>query len=304
MNYRQIIGEAWRFTQENKKLIVWYAFMPSVLVTIVGVFYFIYQFYAFKSSPLFENWSQSFTFLALRAVYDIAREHANNLPAILIILGILALFYFFLPPITEGAIIQLIARKKNKQEVRIKDGLRYGFLSFLPLFNYSWIARTFNFFVILGEISLVVRSPYLGASALQVLWPVFILFIIASVVFTLLFVFTEYYIVIDDCHIKESMAKSAVMVVKHWDAAIVVSILMLIIAARIILQIVFVLLVPVGILMLIYFLASSTIPFFGFIIGIVMTMVALLFASYLGAIVHIFTSTVWVFTFLELTNKP
>ncbi len=302
MHYKEIIGEAWHFTQENKKLIVWYAFIPSLLVTVVGTVYLIYQFYAFKSSPLFENWSQSFSFLAVKTIYNTAKDQFGNLIPLFIILGILAIMYFFLPPIAEGAMIQLIARKKNKQEVRIKDGLKYGFLSFLPLFNYSWIARSFNFFVILGEMAFVLRN--LGPSAFQTLIPVFVLVIFFSIIFGFLFVFTEYYIVIDDRHIKESMAKSAVLAVKHWDIALMVSILMFFIGIRIILQIIFVLIVPGGILMLIYFFAASTIPFLALLAGAVLALIALVLAAYLGAIVHVFTTSVWVFTFLELTNAP
>ena len=302
MDYKQIIGEAWNFTQENKKLIVWYAFIPSTLGTLVGVIYLIYQFFAFKSSPLFEDWQQSFSFLAVKAIYSTAREHFNNLIPLFIILGILALLYFFLPPIAEGAMIQLIARKKNKQDVRTRDGFRYGFATFLPLFNYSWVARSFNFFVIFGEMAFVLRN--LGPSAFQTLFPVFILAVFFSIIFGFLFVFTEYHIVIDDRHIAESMAKSAVLAVKHWDVALMVSVLMFLIGIRIILQIIFVLLVPGSVFFLIYFLAASTIPFLGLLAGGAIALVALFLASYLGAVVHVFTTSVWVFTFLELTNTP
>lgn len=308
MHYRQIIGEAWLFTQdkENKKLIVWYAFIPSILTTIVGILYLIYQFYALKSSALFEHWDQSFTVIALKAIYQTAMEHVDNLLPLFIVLGILAIAYVFLPPITEGAIIQLIARKKNKQDVRMRDGVRYGLMSFLPLFNYSWVARSFNFVVILGEISLIARNvvQYFGPDLLNFLIPIFIILIIAGIIFSMLFVFTEYYIVVDDCHVKESMAKSATLMVKHWDTAIMVAILMFIISIRILLQIVFVLLVPGAIMVLIYFFAASTLPIFGLILGAALTIVALIFASYLGAIVHVFTSSVWVFTFLALTANP
>lgn len=302
MYYKQIIGEAWNFTQENKKLIVWYAFIPSFLGTLVGVVYLIYQFYAFKSSPLFEDWSQSFFFLAVKAIFSTVKEHFTNFIPLFIILGILALLYFLLPPVAEGAMIQLIARKKNKQEVRTRDGFRYGFLSFLPLFNYSWVARSFNFFVILGEMAFILRN--LGPSALQTLFPIFILAVFFGIIFGFLFVFTEYYIVIDDRHVKEAIAKSAVMVVKHWDIALMVSVLMFIIGIRIVLQIIFVLLVPGGVFLLIYFLAASTMPLLGLLAGGAIALVALFLASYLGAVVHVFTTSVWVFTFLELTNTP
>ncbi len=302
MNYRQIIGEAWAFTQENKKMIVWYAFIPSILTTIVGVLYLLYQFYALKSSVLFENWSESFSVLAVKAVLNVVKDHVDSFVPLFIALAVLALMYFFLPPLSDGAMIQLIARKKNGQDIRIKDGLRYGFMSFLPLFEYSLIARSFDIVVLVFEAVFVLRN--LGVGVFELLLPVVIVGLIVSLIFTLIFVFTQYYIVIDGNHIKESMAKSAVLVIKHWDTAIMVSILMIVIALRILLQIVFVLLVPVGIMIFLYFIAASSIPLAGLIIGGIITFIALIFASYMGAIVHVFTSSVWVFTFLQLTNTP
>ncbi len=302
LNYRQIIGEAWGFTQENKRLIVWYAFIPSILSTIFGIFYLIYQFYSFKSSALFENWSHSFLTIVLDDVYTFVRENTDLAVPLSIILVVFALFYFLLPPVAEGAIIQLIARRRNQQQVGIRDGLRYGFLSFLPLFNYSWFARTFNLVVIAGEVGLVLRN--LPFTIFETLFPIFIIYAIVSVVFNFLFVFSEYYIVIDDCHVTEAVSKSATLVVKHLNTSLMISILMFIIAIRILLQIIFVLLVPVAMIAFVYFLAASNIPIFGLIIAGVAGLIALIVASYLGAVVHVFSSSVWVFTFLDLTNAP
>lgn len=305
MNYRQIIGEAWLFTQENKRMIVWYAFIPSFLTTSFAVLYILYQFYALKSSAVFENWSESFTVVALKAIFDAARTNLTDViptVAVIVIFVILALMYFFLPPLTEGSMLQLIARKKNGQPVRIRDGLRYGFFSFLPLFSYSLVARTFSLFSLIGEILFVLRN--LGPELLITLSPLMVLLFIVCIVFTLLFVFTENYIVIDNFGIKESMAKSASLVIKHWDTALMVSVVMLIIALRILLQILFVLAVPIALMLAIYFFAASTISAFNLFIGIGAGIIALFFASYLGAIVHVFTSSVWVFTFLKLTSEP
>ncbi len=302
MNYRQIIGEAWNFTQENKKLIVWYAFIPSFLGTAVGVIYLAYQFYAFKSSPLFENWQESFTLVALRAIADALREHIDSVVPLAVVGIIIALLYFFLPPFTDGAMIQLIARKKGGQDVRIRDGFKYGMFYFLVLFSYSLISRTFNIVSIISEAGFVLRN--LGPDTFQTLLPIMVILLIVSLVFMILFVFTEYYIVIDDRHVGESMAKSSVLVFKHWGTAFMISVLMFVIGIRILVQIVFVLLVPLGVLMGIFYFAASTLPDIGLLIGGGIGVAALFFASYLGAIVHVFTTTVWVFAFLDLTTTP
>ncbi len=302
MDHRQVIAEAWVFTQENKRMIVWYAFIPSILTTLVGVLYLLYQFYSFKSSVFFENWQESFTAVVLKELYKMALEYTDSLFPILILLVVLALMYFLLPPLTEGAMIQLIARRKNRQEVRIRDGLRFGFSCFLPLFEYSWIARSFNFIMVIGEIGLLVRL--LGPNASQTLMPVFLLILLVSLIFQVLFLFAEYYIVIDSSSIKLAMSQSASLVVKNWDTSFVLMFFMMVIAVRILIQIIFVLVVPIGLVTFLYFLASETLPIGGLLVGGILSFAALLFASYLGAIVHVFTSSVWVFSFLELTNTP
>jgi hypothetical protein len=302
MNYRQIIGEAWGFTQENKKLIVGYAFVPSLLGTVVGAGYLIYQFYSFKSSPLFENWSESFSTVALKEIFDILRQNIGSGVLLTVVAIILALMYFFLPPITDGAMIQLIARKKSGQDVRMRDGLKYGLNYFLPLFSYSLANRTFNIISIFWEAAFVLRN--LGPDTFEALLPVLIPLIIISLLFMFMFTFSEYYIVIDDNHMGQSMAKSSVLVFKHWGKAFMVSLLMFIIGIRILLQVVFVLLVPLAVLLGFFYFAASTLPDIGIWIGGGLGIAALLFASYLGAIVHVFTTTVWVFSFLDLTTTP
>jgi len=302
MNYRQIIGEAWNFTQENKKLIVWYAFIPSILSTIFGVGYLIYQFYSFKSSALFENWQESFTVVALKGIFDAIKGHTDILVPLVIVGIIFGLMYLFLPPFTEGAMVQLIARKKGGQDVRIRDGLKYGMFYFLVLFSYSLVDRTYNITSLFWEAGFLLR--YLGPAAFETLLPVVVIIIVVSLIFMILFVFAQYYIVIDDSNITGSMAKSAVLVTKHIGKTLMISMLMFIIGIRILLQIVFVLLVPLGVLTGIFYFAASTMPDIGLLIGGVLGVGALFLASYLGAIVHVFTTTVWVFAFLDLTTTP
>ena len=198
--------------------------------------------------------------------------------------------------------IQLIARKKGGQDVRIRDGFKYGMFYFLVLFSYSLISRTFNIVSIISEAGFVLRN--LGPDTFQTLLPIMVILLIVSLVFMILFVFTEYYIVIDDRHVGESMAKSSVLVFKHWGTAFMISVLMFVIGIRILVQIVFVLLVPLGVLMGIFYFAASTLPDIGLLIGGGIGVAALFFASYLGAIVHVFTTTVWVFAFLDLTTTP
>lgn len=298
---RRIIGEAWEFTQNNRKLIIWYAFIPSVLTTLAGILYLVYQYYAFASSPLFGNLDQGFLQTLILQVLQIVRENFAGTMPILVTAGIIAVLYILIPPFCEGAIIQLVARKRNGQEVRTRDGLRHGFMSFLPLFEYSWLIRTFSLVSLTAWAALIMRS--LGWEAFQTFLPVFIIFAIVGVILTVLFTYSEFFIVIDDRRVIESVAKSSVLVMTHLEETILLSILMLIISIRIIIQILFVFLIPAVMLVIAYFIASATLPAIALTIALVVGTILLYFASYLSGTIHVFAASVWTFTFLELTAE-
>lgn len=301
MNHRQIIAEAWEFTQNNKKMIIWYAFFPSLLTTLSGIIYMGYQFFAFKSSSLFENWTHSFGYVAATTVLGVIRSNFSSTFPFIVFAIIIGLLYIFIPSVCEGGIIQLIARKKNGHEVRTRHGLRYGFMSFLPLFEYSWVVRTFSIVSVISLFSTIARN--FGWESAMTFLPVIILFAVAGAVLTLLFTYTEFFIVIDDRKVFDSIAKSCTLVMSHPEETILLAILMLIISVRILVQLLFVFLIPVIISVSIYVFAATAFPYVGIIVGILLGLLTLYIASYLSGTIHVFAATVWTFSFLELTAE-
>lgn len=301
MNYRRVIAEAWEFTQNNKKMILVYAFLPAVIETLAGICYLGYQFYAFKSSPLFENWQSSFGAVLFTNIINVLRSNVSSIVPLIVAAAIIGILYLIVPHICEGAIVQLVARKKNGQDVKTRDGLKYGLWSFLPLFEYSWLARTIGYVSVLSLMSSVVRN--LGMNVFNAFAVVFAAYAIVSVVLTLLFIYTEFFIIIDDRKVFDSISRSCQLVVTHLEETIMLSIMMLIISVRILVQILFVLLIPAIVIGSIYLFASTAFPFVGMIIGAVLGLVLLYFASFLSGTIHVFAATVWTFTFLEFTAE-
>jgi len=301
ISYRAIIREAWEFTQENKKMIMVYAFLPALLGTLAGILYLIYQYYAILSSPLVENWPQSFTTVFVTNVLQVLRDSLSWSWPLIVAAIVVVILYLIIPSICEGAIVQLIARKRNKQDVRTRDGLKFGLLSFLPVFEYSWITRTFSIVSMISWTSFVARN--LGWGAFDAFLPLAIFFAIVGIILTLIFTYTEYFIIIDDRRVIESIAKSSVLVITHLEETLLLSVLMLIISLRIVVQIVFVLLIPAIVAIIIYFVTSAALPIAAFIAGGVIGAVLLYVASYLNSIIHVFAASVWTFTFLELTHE-
>jgi hypothetical protein len=301
MSYRDIIHEAWVFTQNHKRLIYWYGFLPSIFTTSIGVLYLAYQFLAFKQSELFNHRGHSFLYDAGNFVVKFMAKNSQwGIPLVGIAI-VVVLIYFLLPTLAQGAAIQYIARKKNGQEIGVRSSLKYGFLHFLPLLEYHLMIKTFGFFSLLFEGAFVLRN--FGVSAFNVLLPFFLIFMIIGLILTLLFTYADFYIVIDNDPVFVSIRKSIRLVIFHWQKTFFITLLMIVIGIRIILQILLLLLVPALILFVGGYVATLTLAALGIAIGCILGILALFFASYLGGVVDIFAYTVWTFTFLELTSE-
>jgi len=301
MNYRRVIAEAWEFTQNNKKMILVYAFLPAVIETLAGILYLGYQFYAFKSSPLFENWQSSFGYVLVTTVLDILKNNMSSIVPLIVTVIIIGILYLILPSICEGAIVQLVARKKNGQDVKTRDGIKFGLMSFLPIFEYSWLLRGIGYTSVLSLMSSVARN--LGMNVFNTFSIIFIAYAIISVVLTFLFIYGEFFIIIDDRKVFESVSKSSQLVVTHLEETVMLSVMMLIISFRILIQLLFVLLIPAIVIGSIYLFATTAVPYVGMIIGGVLGLGLLYLAAFLGGTIHVFAATVWTFTFLEFTAE-
>lgn len=301
MNYRQVIKDSWEFTQENKRLIIWYGFLPALLTTLVGVGYVLYQIVATYKSPAFSpKMEKSF----LLEIFEVCLEFIKANPQLGITLAIVAvvvgLLYLFIPTICQGGLIQIIARMQNQQKVRIWDGLTWGLLVFLPLFEYHLLIKGFSFFAFVTEATFIVRN--LGLGWFQALIIPIVFFMIISFILLLLFTYTEYFIVVDHEKVFKGILKSARLVLLHWQETFLLLILMLIITLRIIFNVVLALLLPAIIILPAWYLTTVSVLNVAIGVGIVIGILALSFAAYLGGILEVFATTVWVKTFLHLTE--
>ncbi len=301
MSYRSIIAEAWLYTQQNKKLIYWYGFFPSIFTTAAGVLYLSYQFFAFKKSEFFERSAHSFLSDVISFIFTYLSSHGDQRIPLIVTAVILGAIYLLLPTLTQASAIQIIARHRNGQDVTMGDGLKFGLMSYLPLFEYHTFVKTFGIFTIIFEGAFVLRN--LGPEVFKALLPFFLVYLVIGFILTLLFTYADLFIIIDREGVMSSIAKSAKIVVMHWQKTFLISALMLIIGARIILQIVLLILVPAAVIVATAYFATTTLVQIGLVLGITLGIVGLFFAAYLGGIVDIFSYAVWTYTFLELTAE-
>lgn len=301
MNYKERIYEAWQFTQNNKKIIRWYAFLPALLSTIVGIGYVTYQILAFKSSPLFDDAPRSFLYVVVTTILNFIRDNIE-LTIPLIITGIiLAILYFLLPVLLDAAMIQVITRRRHGQKTTLPEGLKYGMLRFLPFFEYSLLMGTFSLISISAEAAFILRN--LGPEVFKTLLPIIGIILFVAFILHILFTFAEYFIIIDESGVMDGIVKSCTLVILNMQQTFMLVILMLIIAVRILIQIILIIIVPAIIVIGLAYYASVSLPQYGLIILGVLSALFLLFASYLAAVVHVFSVAVWTYTFLDFTSE-
>lgn len=303
MDYKGLIAESWKYTQENKKLIIWFGFIPSLLTTTVGIGYIVYQFFAFNGSWIFSSneGHSGFLFEVVGIIWEFLKLHLSWTPFLIGSAVIFAILYFLFPTLAKAAAIQVIARNRNGQGGGVGTGFKYGIRSFLQLIEYHLLIKTFGFFSVLIEMSFVYRN--LGPDWFKLLLPVFLLVMAVGLILTLLFNYTDFYIVIDRTGVFESMRASAKLVMTHWKYTFLISVLMIIIGIRIVIQVVMVFLIPILIILITGYLATVTLPVTGIIVGGIIGFVTLVISAYLNGIVDIFSYSVWTFTFLELSAE-
>jgi len=297
MQYRRIIGESWAFTQNNKGLVMWYAFVPSVLSTVYGLGYVIYQYVAFNS----KKFDTHALWLKGLDVLNIIKADPTYLALSVSILALLALCYIFYPTFSTGAIIQIAARKRNNQKVSLLGGVSYGLKPFLPIFEYHSMMHGLSFMMVVSELSFTYR--HLDFEAFKLLVPIFALIGVIVMIFGLFVTYTEMFIVIDEENVFSAIRSSAALVLSHWQYTFLILILLMLIGLRIIFNILLILVMPLLIIAGIGFFASLQMQLGGYILAGLVSFIGLYLAGILGGNLMVFTKAVWTFTFLELTEE-
>jgi len=299
MEYKAIIKEAWQLTRANKRLIWVYAFIPAMISLIASMLYMVYQVDASIHAPAFNEGEHVILDYA-QAAWGFITGLGSFGVVVVILIAFFIIAYLMIPVFCQGAMIQLVARIRNGQKISMLDGLTYGTLSFLPLFEYSLLIRSFSLIAILSQGAFILRN--LGTEWFKIfIIPLTLLFVI-GLILTLFLTYTEYFIAIDKKKVFKSIWSSVKLVIYNWKHTILLMILMLFIIVRIIFNIILVLLIPGAIIGITWLVGSVEIEQIGVILGSIIGIVGLFFAAYFTAVLNLFTTAVWTYTFLELTQ--
>lgn len=288
-------------TQKNKRVIKWYALLPALLSTLVGILEVLYQIISFKKSGIFTGeHGSSFAYEIFGFIADLIKNDTRLSLIILPLVGLLLILNFTLPPLAKSATIQLLTRFHNGQQFLLRDGVKYGSNSYLRMLGYESTIKDFSLLLIFSVFSFVLR--HYGLPVLSIILIPFIILGIISIILSILLTYTEYFIVIDELGFAAAMKKSIKMSLYFWEHTVLLIIFIIIIGLRVIINTIFILLIPTVIILLTSLVSVMFIKEIGLIIGIGFGVVGYFLASYINAVVDVWAYSVWIITFITLSS--
>lgn len=292
MQPRDIIAKAWAITKKEKDLRVW-GFSAALLKTLLNAKLFLFQAWLIYSYFILKDPIGFFT---------IEKTLLENLP-LGVAIGIITFFFILLfiewlfPHAAKGAIIGLAAKSYRKEEV--KGGLVLGIYNFFPIFAIHEMLVLSSITTTITLCSLALRygggAGPIAVMLLTTLW-------LASNILEFFWIFAEEAVVVKKIGIREAIKQSFKLVISYLGHVVFLMILMLIIALRIVANLLMVILVPGIILGLGFLLTTYLPPAVSYSITTVLGLVLIVLASYLFAYLEVFRQTVWTITYMELSR--
>lgn len=299
MNVRDIVRKAWQITQVHLKKLIWYGFTPSFFGVIVSSVYLAYQYNAFKHSVLFEPEMSTDVIGRAKTVWSLASLHPG-ISVTLVVLGIIVfLGYALTPPIFRGTLIHALMKIRKYES--IEGSVEVGVRHFFPMFEFALLIGAFSITTLFTESSFILR--WWGENVFFIALPILLFIAMAGLIISFLFTYTEYFIVLRGHNITKSLMESSILVIANLRKTILVFVLMLLIGARIVLNVLLVLLIPMMVVGVTSYLATVFLSTFGMIFIGLAGFAVLIVSSYLLGLFHIFATAVWVLTFAALTER-
>jgi len=299
MRSRDIVRKAWQITQVHLKKLIWYGAIPAFFSVVVSSLYLAYQYHAFKTSELFSDQADARVVEKAMGAMGVIAAH----PGLTITLIIISIFflvgYIILPPIFHGTLIHAVMKIKDYEP--IEGSVEIGVRRFFPMFELGLLTGSFSIITLFTEGSFVIR--WWGVNIFLFVLPILLFVVMVGLIISFLFTYAEYFIVLDNKKLMDSIKESTVLVLSNLRKTFLIFVLMVLISARIILNVILVLIIPGLIVLLGGYVATTLWATIGLILISILGLAVLLVSSYLLGLFRIFTTAVWVLTYDILAHK-
>ncbi len=293
MGTRDTVRKAWQITQVHLKKLIWYGALPSFFVIVVSSGYLAYQYNSLRHSSLFSQEPGPNMIDNFKVLWG----YASSYPGLALGLALTAAFFLFgytiFPPVFHGALIHALNRIRLYEP--IKGSMQAGMRHFFPLFEFSLLSGVFGVTTLFTQSSFILL--WWGEKIYFVALPILLFIAIVGFVISFLFTYAEYYIVLHDKKLIRAAMDSSVLVVSNLRKTFLVFVLMMLIGARIVLNVILVLLIPMVVVAAATYFATLFFSAFGFIFIGSFALIVLGVSAYLFGLFHIFATAVWTLTF-------
>lgn len=301
MSHVEIFKKAWELaTLKQYKKLLWYGFVPAFFTTILSTISYSFRGYQYWLE-LVRGGDIRMTLLAFaEGTWSFLMSNPAIFAALIVIAILFTVSYMLMPVFCHGGLVKLILDILQDKEVKYRIGFVYGSKYFFPLFEYKALFQPFRTtWPIITYWAIHTFSPQLAPI---MIYPIGV-WLIISIVANLLFVFSEYFIVLEDMPILPAIGKSIRTVFLNFEQVLYIILLLVLIGVRVIFNILLVFGIPALIIIVAGFFASSVVATIAMIAAVVLGIILLGVLAYVNAIITVFITAAWELIFFEYTKS-
>lgn len=216
---------------------------------------------------------------------------------VLIVWIIFIIIYLFLIPIFEWWLIKYIYYKDIWKDISSSQALWQWLYKFLPIFEYNNLFSEFKLLSILNFYLFILRFVWL--EFIKYINILFIVIFIFSVIINIMFVYSKYFIILENKNVFQSIWESSKLVILNFKNTFKLFFLILFLNLRVIINFIIFLAFPIIIAVSVWLITSKFILILAIsILGLIFISI-ILFLWYLTAVLEVFKTSIWYYAYKE-----
>ena len=291
MKYVRILADAWALTTSTKKL-TWFVFGPSVAFIIMFIAEVAWQ-YSMAGEEF--GWIEEGRTYQLIGDSVSAVSHSGAGWLVLLVIGIGALFLFVLEPWIHATLILSIHQKFEQPERRLslRKQLFDGHAHFVKLLEYHALLAPFSMVSLILYTASFFRYTHGGDTFYSVFLPFLIIMGVLAIFTHFFFIFMPFFLVCEKEEFFKAMTRSVGLVFLHFGKTVSLFLVMILVNLRVIVNVIVVVGVPVGLISLATYFATSA--YYSLFLGFagLISLVLIAGAGYLTSILEVFAVSFW-----------
>ncbi len=288
----KIILPWWNIVKDNTSLKKYYLF-PWILSIIFLTFLLVYQ-SIYTYVEVFEKKDEALVLI-------LNFFHSQYILELAIAWAIFLIIYFLTLPMFEWWLIHFIQHKDNQEEIRSSQAFWMWMYKFFPIFEYNNIFSQFKFISIVNAFLFVIRFVWI--KYVDILAVIFFILLILSIIVNVLFVYTKYFIVLENQKVFTAIGKSSKMAILNFSDTTKLYLLVFMLNIRVIFNFAIFLFFPILISAAIIFISSQIFLYIAVWIISILFIIAIYILWYLTAVLEVFKTSLWYFAYKEWKDK-